>query len=87
MPVGLAYVQREEYFYDCMKRDCWEGHRIGLVRGASEGDGMLESSSVELEEKRTKKSCFIGRRDSDSIIGTEKRRKGRATEVVGDTFS
>ena len=59
-----------------------------MVRGASEGDGMLESSSVELEEKREpKKSLFMGRRDSDSIIGTEKRRKGRVTEVVGDTFS
>ena len=58
-----------------------------MVRGASEGDGMLESSSVELEEKRETKSCFIGQRDSDSIIGMEKRRKGKATQIVGDTFN
>ena len=44
-----------------------------MVRGASEGDGMLESSSVELEEKREPKRVpFIDRRDSDSVIGTEK---------------
>ena len=53
MSVGLASVQREEYFFDCMKRDYREGHSIG--EGASEGDGMLESSSVELEEKREPK--------------------------------
>ena len=36
-----------------MNRDYREGHRIG--EGASEGDGMLESSRVELEEKREPK--------------------------------
>ena len=30
-----------------------------MVRGASEGDGMLESSSVELEEKRESKRVAL----------------------------
>ena len=67
-----------------MKRDYrWD---IGLVRGASEGDEMLVIQCGVRGEKRTKKSCFISRRDSDSIIGTEKRRKGGGAVVVGDTF-
>ena len=40
-----------------------------MVKGASGSDGMLESSNVELEEKRELKSRFVSRRDSDSITG------------------
>jgi len=43
-----------------------------LVRGASEGDGRFESSSVELEEKREpKRVALLVGETSESIIRTE----------------
>ena len=59
------------------------GRDIGLERGASEGDGRFESSSVELEEKREpKRVALLVEETSESIIRTDNRRKVRATEVV-----
>ena len=80
MPVGLAYVQKEEYFFDCMTRDYREGHRIGEVWipcvDSSEGGGMLESSSVELEEKREPKRVALSVGET-AIASSERKCEGK----------
>jgi len=47
-----------------------------LVRGASEGDGMLESSRVELEEKREPKgvALLVG---ETAIVSLERKSEGK----------
>ena len=69
-PYALLVPSERGVLFGCMKRDCREWDGIGMGSG---GVGMLESSNVEMEEKREiKKSCFISRRDSGSIIGIKK---------------
>ena len=49
---------------------------MGLVRGASEGDGMLESSSVELEEKREPKRVALSVGET-AIVSSERKSEGK----------
>ena len=48
---------------------------MGLVRGASEGDGMLESSIVELEEKREPKRVALSVGET-AIVSSEWKSEG-----------
>ena len=52
------------------------GRDIGLVRGASEGGGMLESSSVELEEKREPKRVALSIGET-AIVSSEWKSEGK----------
>ena len=63
MPVGLAYVQREEYFFDCMKRDYREEHRIG--EGSIRGRWKREPKRVALSVGET------------AIVSSERKSEGR----------
>ena len=47
-----------------------------MVRGASEGDGRFESSSVELEEKREPKRVALSVRET-AIVSSERKSKGK----------
>ena len=66
--------EREEYFFDCMKRDYREGHRIG--KGCIGGVGMFESSSVELEEKREPKRVALSVGET-AIVSSERKSEGK----------
>jgi len=50
-----------------------------LVRGASEGDGMLESSSVELEEKREPKRVALSVGET-AIVSSERKGGGKVEQ-------
>ena len=47
-----------------------------MVRGASEGDGMLESSSVEFEEKREQKRVALSVGET-AIVSSERKSEGK----------
>ena len=47
-----------------------------MVRGVSEGDGMLESSSVELEEKREPERVALSVGET-AIVSSERKSEGK----------
>lgn len=73
MPSGPhALLLSSEKSAFCSVRKDIIGKGTGLVRGASGGEGKLESSKVEFRGEKT--------------VGTENARKGRTTEIISDPF-